>query len=48
MGDGIDLEVVGVVGNVRHVAVGTVEGPRVYMPYAQGPAWSITFVAPHE
>ena len=44
-GDGFEVEVVGVVGNVRHTRVGVADGPRLYLPYAQGLDWSITFVA---
>jgi putative ABC transport system permease protein len=36
---GIDREIVGVVGNIRDVALGQNPGPMMYVPFAQSPFW---------
>src|SRR5579864_1309884 len=36
---GIDREIVGIVGNVRDVALGKNPGPMMYVPFSQAPFW---------
>jgi putative ABC transport system permease protein len=41
---GAAREIVGVVGNVRDVALGKDPGPMMYVPYAQSPFWGANLV----
>ena len=38
-GTGIEREIVGIVGDVRDVALGEAPGPMMYVPFAQEPFW---------
>ena len=41
---GAAREIVGIVGNVRDVALGQEPGPMMYVPYAQSPFWGANLV----
>src|SRR5258708_16365120 len=43
-GGAAEREIVGIVGDVRDVALGQARGPMVYVPYAQAPFWDANLI----